>query len=65
MDHFMVIPARPAVLQPLSARELWKIHHREERMRRKGYPEHEINPPVIARVGTFSGMRFVTSHAHP
>lgn len=54
--HFAFIPARPSILQPLSARERWKIVHRAERMIRKGYPHHEIDLPVRVSVGTVGGF---------
>ena len=33
-----------AKMLELSPREKWKMRYREERMRRKGYPENEIKP---------------------
>lgn len=58
--YFMFAGPRPSILEPLSARERWKEKHREERMRRKGYPERQINPPVIVTRGTWQGIEFIS-----
>lgn len=52
-----VHPYTKAMLVMLGAKEKWKLNYREERMRRKGYPEHQIRP--TSSISTWEGMRFV------
>lgn len=59
-ENFIFIPARRLSGLPLPAKEKWKIRYREERMRKKGYSENEIKPPVAVSVRTYTGFMIVS-----